>query len=177
MVEKVIFAGAILREARLANADIARTDLSYCDLRGADLTGTKADRSSFYKANLEGVKAPDSSMEFADFRLAKMGKAVLLRASLVGADTGDAVFDGADLTEADLFWTTLSAEKLITSKADHARFPVETVVAYGPRGVTPPLVNAKPLYPVALTEAERKERAKQRPKNQTPAMASEKHDG
>ncbi len=163
IIQRILCPGANLRRARLANADLTRCDLSGCDLEDADLTGVIAARCTFLAANLKGVCATDAVLEFSNFRDARLIGTRLHRTSLVGADFAGAVLHGVDLRESDLYWTALTPDALSACRTDHARWPEPVVIKFGPRNAAPPEVQPKPLYPAALTEAERRERARQRP--------------
>jgi len=93
----------------------------------------------------------------------------------VGADVRETLFECTDLTAADLLWTEVSHEQLQHCRTTGARLPEATVVAYGPRSVAPPPVQAKPLYPQALSATERRDRAVPRPQETQTAMTVERH--
>jgi uncharacterized protein YjbI with pentapeptide repeats len=130
----------------------------------AQLVGVVAERCSLRGANLEQVNASDSSLDFSDLRDTRIVGTQLVRASLVGCELAGAAFENANLREADLFWTSASPERLAGCRTPDARLPEPLQrPAHGPRGVTPPSVTPRELYPESLRGAERAERAAQRP--------------
>jgi len=96
-----------LRKAKLANRDLSGVDLSNADLDFAELTsvilvGARLDGADMYRANLSPTPLEVGESRFVPTNLTD--------ASLVGARLHDAaltytLFVGADLTDAQLWWT------------------------------------------------------------------------
>jgi hypothetical protein len=117
---------------------------------------------------LQDVKAADATLDFSDFRGARIIGAKLLRASLVGVDVTGAIFDKSDLRESDLYWTELTPENLPNCRTKDARWPEKAPAVYGPKDAVPPQVQVRPLHVSALGENERRARAQQRTKEPPP---------
>jgi uncharacterized protein YjbI with pentapeptide repeats len=150
----VLAVGASFAGACLEGARFLRSDLSFARFVGARLADFTGDRSSFHGCVLEQVDAPDASFEFADLSAASLERAVLREASLVRAELHGADFAGADLVGADLNWTRFDPASAAGARLEHARLPAPTRIAFGPKGVTPPEVQAKPMFPEPLGAAD-----------------------
>jgi uncharacterized protein YjbI with pentapeptide repeats len=92
--------GAVLTGARLSDADLGGVKLddarmSECELANASLRGASLAGADLTAAGMEGVDLTE-----ADLTGAVLERAVLRRASLIRANSGDAVFVGADFTGA-----------------------------------------------------------------------------
>ena len=122
--------GARLTNASLIGADLEEADLTDADLTGADLRGANLHRALLTAASLRGadlcsrVVAGDGSDIAADIETAptvlteaKLERAVLCNARLVGCD-----FTGADMAEADLAGADLSGAVMIGADLGGARF-------------------------------------------------------
>ena len=90
---------------------------------------------------------------------ANLTRTSFLRASLVGVDADGARLERTDLTEADLTWTTLTADRLRRCIATDTRLPEDSTIAHGPAKASVPTVRPSSLAPRPLDAAERRERA------------------
>jgi uncharacterized protein YjbI with pentapeptide repeats len=100
-----------LRGARLAGANLGKTNLTDMDLSGAYLLGTDLRKAHLSGANLSG----------ADLRAATLIEATLIETNLTGADLGKANLSGAELRVADLSKANLSAATLTRADLRGAR--------------------------------------------------------
>jgi uncharacterized protein YjbI with pentapeptide repeats len=156
--------GASFTDACLEGARILRSDLSFARFAGARLADFCGDRSSFHGCSFAKADAGDAAFEFADLSAAGFQGAVLREASLIGAALAGADFAGADMTGADLNWTAFDRANAAGASLDHARLPVTRRVAYGPTGVSPPEVAARPMFPEPLGAADLAARIAWRPR-------------
>lgn len=98
--DRARFAGAVmtqingsraqLNDADFGNAEMPDADFTQAALRGASFTGAKAMRATFLRADMRGASLAFARFDEADFT----------QADLQGADLTNAVFAGADLSQA-----------------------------------------------------------------------------
>lgn len=112
------FAGADLRDADLAGANLAKADFSGARLGGASLCGANLTRARCFGTELAGadlnratlVKANLSQADLAGANLnaADLSQAFLIKANLSGASLIEARLEGANLGQASLFRANLT---------------------------------------------------------------------
>jgi uncharacterized protein YjbI with pentapeptide repeats len=157
--------GANLNHADLTDADCAATVLSSTKLR--KLTAPRAifhncrgnmanfERASLFSTRWSDTVVEDGNFEFADLRNAVFTRCWFGRSCFVGAALEGAQFIECDLTGADFYWSDFDDSKCFGCELKDIRRPEEQKIAYGPKGVKPPVVIPKPLYRQAITEEER----------------------
>lgn len=114
LCDRARFAGAVMtningsraqfNEADFGNAELPDADFTQAGLRGASFAGAKAMRASFLRADLSGASLAFARFDDADFT----------QADFQGADLSNAVFSGADLSQA----RRLTAGQLRTACGD-----------------------------------------------------------
>jgi uncharacterized protein YjbI with pentapeptide repeats len=103
------FTQAILRNAKLCEAMLGRSNFQHADLSSADLSGARLAQSDFAAAKLNGARLCKADLTEAKFTGADLSKADLRHAVLVGADFTDATIDGADFEGAVLIDANFTA--------------------------------------------------------------------
>ncbi|MGA1624091.1 MAG: pentapeptide repeat-containing protein [Prochlorothrix sp.] len=107
--------GANFREAQLAGANLVRADLSNAVLVGANLLGANLLSARLVRANLEGAL-----LSGADLRATNLKQARLRNASCVGIDLSGADLREANLTDVNLKDANLRGANLLNAKWDRA---------------------------------------------------------
>lgn len=111
-------AGADLREACLAFANLKRANLSEADLRKADLRGANLTRSylsatNLSEADLGGANLSGADLFEANLNGADVTRANLREANLSGADLRGSRLNDADIREADLSGVNLNVSDMV----------------------------------------------------------------
>jgi uncharacterized protein YjbI with pentapeptide repeats len=126
------------------------------DFSGSDFSGAKATMANFERASLRGttldrVEAAPATFEFADLQQARMSGGVFNGASFVGACLSEAEAVECDFDGADFYWAEMKIVVMRNCSTKGARFPEKVMIAYRPKGVTPPDVKPVALYRRAAT--------------------------
>jgi uncharacterized protein YjbI with pentapeptide repeats len=111
-------AGADLREASLAFANLKRVnlseaDLSKADLRGANLTRSYLSATNLTEADLRGANLGEADLFEAKLNGADVTRANLREANLSGADLRGSRLNDADIREADLSGVNLNVSDMV----------------------------------------------------------------
>lgn len=146
------FVGENLRNANLKgtsfrNADLSQADLTGADLRGADLGGVKLVGANLTDANLTGADLNCAMIEKSNFKNANLTNAKLVQIrsyDFLGMDfmnsyfdlfkyknkdsSGPANFNGANLTNANLYGAELVSDIFIGANLTGANFEAATLV-------------------------------------------------
>ena len=101
-----------LRNANLANQDLAGVNLSGLDLSNADLQGANLSHAKLFKTNLSGANLIDANLEASELTGADLSDANLEQANLKGAGLGMANMSKARFFKANLSHATLTKANL-----------------------------------------------------------------
>jgi uncharacterized protein YjbI with pentapeptide repeats len=146
---------ARLDSAIMEGATFRLADLSQCVFQNCRGNMANFERASLFSTQWSDCVVEDGNFEFADLRNAVFTRCWFGRSCFVGAVLEGAQFIECDLTGADFYWSDFDNSKCFGCELRDIRRPEEPKIAYGPKGVKPPVVIPKPLYRQAITEEER----------------------
>lgn len=106
----------------LSDANLAKAKLSGCDFSNANLTGATLHQVSVDRAGEEDVWRNQAVFERATLRGAQLGQAFLPNALFDRADLREAIFHAAKLVEANFTNADLAGARLIHAVLDRADF-------------------------------------------------------
>lgn len=101
----------ILRDAKIAGAEMNGVNLGGAILSGADFQGAKLNGANLQAANLQGANLTGASLEGADLGSANLCEAVLVGATLTMAKLVGANLERASASEADFQHADLSGAR------------------------------------------------------------------
>jgi len=154
-MRRVIACGAGWNGVCLEGAFFRLADLSRCTFHNCRGNMASFERASLFNSQWQDTVVEDGNFEFADLRNAVFRRCWFTRCNFVGAALGGTQFIECDLTGADFYWSDFEDSKCFNCTLTDIRRPEEQKVAYGPKGVKPPVVVPKPLYRTAISEEER----------------------
>jgi uncharacterized protein YjbI with pentapeptide repeats len=132
------------------------SDLSGVQVADTEFVSAKFERCSFFNSWWTRVIATEASFESADLRSTNLWDVRMRKANLVGADLRSAVWNRADLGNADFYWARIEGMTLSDCELGGARLPDLFTPALIMRGASLLPIEQKPLFVAAASPEERR---------------------